>query len=465
MKRPVAVWATIGLGAMGIWMNLVGYSSAFAPLPATQEALAQPELSRYAFFLGLLACGLLLIVLSRKIPPIKTYLDFGMGVVMSMGTASFGIAYQQSLYNPAILATIGCFCSGIGYAWFVRSFYLLLATREGFKTAITCIAVSLLIESIVAMLLNIMLSRVAQVIVGTLMPPFACIILIVLTIQTQSLIRSEEKFDRKQTRYQIQILAVTVLSLLVIRAVTTVGLWGNTREDLSQLPLQASFEQIGSCLVLMVLAYFVLIRRSEVPLRSRYQMPLLIIAAGCLVYLINEFALPLSQYPLERVVIEAIELFGHLVLWTIIVASIKSLSFSPFRIMGATAVMYSILAIAWIYFFENSTNSIPAFVLVVVYTVAFFLAIMPLGIQETTRAVSEETCEALANVHGLTQREREVLTLLVQGRSRPYIQQKLHLADGTVKTHTSHIYAKLSIHTKQELLDLIEQSGAEEKRI
>jgi DNA-binding CsgD family transcriptional regulator len=445
---------------MGIWMNLVGYSSAFAPLPATQEALVQPELSRYAFYVGLFACGVLLITLDKWIPPIKTYLDFGMGVLMCMGTASFGIAYQQNLYSPVILATIGCFCSGVGYAWFVRSFYLLLATRESFKVAITAITASLLFESVGAMLLNIMLPRVAQVVVGTLMPPVACIILVATTLRTQESIRSEPKLIGKQTRYQIQILAVAVLSLLVVRAVTTVGLWGNVREDLSQFSGQAAFEQVGSCLVLVVLAFFVLIRRSDAPLHSRYQMPLLIIVAGCLAYLVNEYALPLS-HPSERIVMEAIELFGHLVLWTIVVASIKWLPISPFRIMGGMAVMYSILALAWMYFFEGSSNFIPAFVLIVVYIVAFFLAITPLGVRETARAVPEDIYGSIADRYGLTQREREILTFLAQGRNRPYIQQRLHLADGTVKTHTSHIYAKLDIHTKQELIDLIERSTAD----
>jgi DNA-binding CsgD family transcriptional regulator len=191
-------------------------------------------------------------------------------------------------------------------------------------------------------------------------------------------------------------------------------------------------------------------------------MPLLIIVAGCLAYLVNEYALPLA-YPSERIVIEAIELFGHLVMWTIVVASIKWLSTSPFRIMGGVAVMYSILAIAWMYFFEDSSNFIPALVLIVVYVVAFFLAITPLGVRETARAVSEDIYGSIAERYGLTQREREILTFLAQGRNRPYIQQKLHLADGTVKTHTSHIYAKLDIHTKQELIDLIERSTADEQ--
>jgi DNA-binding NarL/FixJ family response regulator len=64
-------------------------------------------------------------------------------------------------------------------------------------------------------------------------------------------------------------------------------------------------------------------------------------------------------------------------------------------------------------------------------------------------------CKELAGDKRLTQRETEVLILLAQGRSMPFIQNELHLSEGTVKTHVKHIYAKLDIHTKQELLDFM----------
>ncbi|NLG10721.1 MAG: hypothetical protein GX562_04235, partial [Coriobacteriaceae bacterium] len=33
------------------------------------------------------------------------------------------------------------------------------------------------------------------------------------------------------------------------------------------------------------------------------------------------------------------------------------------------------------------------------------------------------------------------------------------LSEGTVKTHVKHIYEKLSIHSKQDLLSLVENKG------
>ena len=45
---------------------------------------------------------------------------------------------------------------------------------------------------------------------------------------------------------------------------------------------------------------------------------------------------------------------------------------------------------------------------------------------------------------------------LVCGRSQPYIREALVLSKSTVSTHVKHIYAKMDIHSKQELISLAE---------
>ena len=60
----------------------------------------------------------------------------------------------------------------------------------------------------------------------------------------------------------------------------------------------------------------------------------------------------------------------------------------------------------------------------------------------------------------LTEREAAVLGLLLAGRSAPYIAEQLCVSQNTVKTHVRHIYAKLDIHTRQELLDLVQEQEA-----
>ena len=64
-------------------------------------------------------------------------------------------------------------------------------------------------------------------------------------------------------------------------------------------------------------------------------------------------------------------------------------------------------------------------------------------------------------VPALTSREQEVLRLLAAGRSQRYIQEVLVISEGTVRTHIKHVYQKLGVHSKQELIDLVDSKRSE----
>lgn len=75
-------------------------------------------------------------------------------------------------------------------------------------------------------------------------------------------------------------------------------------------------------------------------------------------------------------------------------------------------------------------------------------------------ALRSVVCEELGDAHSLTAREREVLLLLASERKNDEIAEALFIAPGTLKSHTSHIYTKLSVHSREELLDLIREKEA-----
>ena len=54
----------------------------------------------------------------------------------------------------------------------------------------------------------------------------------------------------------------------------------------------------------------------------------------------------------------------------------------------------------------------------------------------------------------LSGREREVLGLILQGRDVPSMAEVLGLSKNTVRTHVKGLYAKLDVHSRQELIDL-----------
>lgn len=64
-------------------------------------------------------------------------------------------------------------------------------------------------------------------------------------------------------------------------------------------------------------------------------------------------------------------------------------------------------------------------------------------------------CQELGEQFSLSDREREVFVLIAEGRSSARIQEDLSIAAGTVNYHTRNIYAKLGVHSRQEIIDMI----------
>jgi DNA-binding CsgD family transcriptional regulator len=64
-------------------------------------------------------------------------------------------------------------------------------------------------------------------------------------------------------------------------------------------------------------------------------------------------------------------------------------------------------------------------------------------------------CRNLSEKKSLSKRESEILSMLAQGRSTPYIAEKMFISSNTVKTHIRRIYQKCNVRSKGELLDLI----------
>ncbi len=67
--------------------------------------------------------------------------------------------------------------------------------------------------------------------------------------------------------------------------------------------------------------------------------------------------------------------------------------------------------------------------------------------------------------HGLTQREREVCVLLLQGLSNAAIAARLHRSERTVENHVAGVFAKVGVNTRAQLLAAFasEADGARDK--
>jgi DNA-binding CsgD family transcriptional regulator len=83
------------------------------------------------------------------------------------------------------------------------------------------------------------------------------------------------------------------------------------------------------------------------------------------------------------------------------------------------------------------------------------------GLFEKAEALQGEGFERrirhLSEAHKLTPRETEVFGLLALGRSVPFIRDALVISRDTAATHVKHVYTKLDVHSRQELIDLVHE--------
>lgn len=73
------------------------------------------------------------------------------------------------------------------------------------------------------------------------------------------------------------------------------------------------------------------------------------------------------------------------------------------------------------------------------------------------RTYIQQRCEELNKQYSLSPREREVLRYLGRGYNHGYIATKLYISENTVRTHVRHIYSKLEITSREELITLIDE--------
>ena len=68
--------------------------------------------------------------------------------------------------------------------------------------------------------------------------------------------------------------------------------------------------------------------------------------------------------------------------------------------------------------------------------------------------------DALKLLNDLTEREREILQLLAEGKRNDDIAKQLYISPQTVQTHVRNILGKLRVHSKLEAVSFAVKNGA-----
>jgi DNA-binding CsgD family transcriptional regulator len=130
-------------------------------------------------------------------------------------------------------------------------------------------------------------------------------------------------------------------------------------------------------------------------------------------------------------------------------------------------------AIGWLYdsfVFLLTPNSFMAEIAIAVCAVAICivcLCVLPALEQKTeinqqpehSDKSLDKKCIQVSKHFDLTERESEILSLMVRGRNTHFIASKLVLSDNTVRSHIYNIYKKTDLHSQQSLIDYVEESN------
>ena len=165
-----------------------------------------------------------------------------------------------------------------------------------------------------------------------------------------------------------------------------------------------------------------------------------------------------------------------------IIHSVRKKKIGDTKLAGFIAAIVCINIVVWLfekmirweYEFLSVTYIASEFLLLIVYWMLQdyvhkndLPTYTPAEKEELAIQITEMTMEAkLAKVltfvkedNPLSMREREILEMVIAGKKRREIAEKMHLSENTVKTYTRTLYGKLGISCREELYELLLQNN------
>lgn len=227
-----------------------------------------------------------------------------------------------------------------------------------------------------------------------------------------------------------------------------------------------------------LLVFYGLLRRSAHPLRALYALVPSALVCSCLFAYFGGLGMPYVTYTIAFTAGAWLET----VFWVFFSHSCTAVGRPPLLVWAAGRVAFWVSTFVGIalwsaqswFFADGIVNDTTALTSLVVFmslgVVLVYTLVLPgetvdrISIMRDrelqTHRVFEDRGQALgfiADRSGLSPREREVFSMLAYGRDTAYIQEHLVISAGTVRSHRDRIYRKLGIHSRQELLDLVER--------
>lgn len=477
IRTPAPLLIALGIAFLSMWPDTIGHASGLA---TSADLVAGVSNARVFFLFGLTANALFSSIFPRWNKRTNNTVVMVMACLSFIVTWCFSFPESVPFFHSDIVCMFCLTCIGFGYGWVIIRLLSQLAQEACFSTVIIASAAGLLLKTLLVSLLSNYLPPIVQTAIGIVSPLVALLMVYlsqrVLDDNDRTIDLAElPKLQHAERRVMfIALLAVAPLRAMV-RILSNMGFWGS--EYLAH-NIVSGMDFVAVVCLIAIFSWLTLIREQNGDIITRLLAPFLVIL-GCFFFLDPSVSQLLDlEKGADYILNVFVELFSCILHWAIIVLAIRQLEIHPYRVAGISYIVYGISSVVFALILQNTSGIDNTLIILGMFFFLFALLLIfraetPIGLRSTnmprpqiasgmlgtkipTRSVDEiEHVEELAEGAGLTPRETEIFILLAQGRSRTYIQNELFLAEGTVKTHTSRIYRKLGINSKQDLITLV----------
>ncbi|MGV8083831.1 MAG: helix-turn-helix transcriptional regulator [Coriobacteriia bacterium] len=454
-----------------IWFQLVAFGTVFS-----STFISNITVEQFAMRIAVIIACVLLMVFDNKARSHNNILTPIMSAVLLLGATFLILSANQTLMDQRIMAALGATLTGFGYAWVFLSMFRIFKNSGTMWDLIIVLIVSNALASIaigamliyipnsilfgiilVSILLNGILLWRTQRAIGIDASPHLVDIKLSLDI-TRGLLR-----NFRSLRNDAILLVILSLATAIMRSLNASLPWANARIVATWFndPMAIMFEIAIYVVVGGALFYAVTHRISE----TWSQVPFVAMLAGLFVLLfLRANYMDTQEYAIYSMVMEWLL---QLTYTFTVVSVMRSLPLTTFQVIGFVTVITSILYFLRVFVFKDDFMSVGLVVIGVVYLTALLISSQrkdnpeavcnagsTTGGTATPKLALEERIEQVALGGSLTERETEILGLLARGMNLTSIQKELVIANDTVRTHVKHIYRKLDVHTRQELMGL-----------
>lgn len=505
--------ATFGIMATILWCKLMGHSPGFL---LSSAGLGDWANARVFWLVGILICSTLCLLTPKSMKRFDAALQYILPLIGAIGAMAFALSFHQDFFDPRKLAVAGIIASGFGYFWLISRFVLTLALSRGLPCMVWAFAAAFPLRQVVLAALDATMSHEAQVLLAMTLPVIAALMLGATRLIVgsedgpSSASGKTEPTPKSEKRYLVIVVFAMALMLSVVRACSISGVWG-TDHTIGLSPSSVAFNVLFQIIALGLFCQFAIIRMTRYPMAMRFHLGIALVMASLVVAALRS-TLSWGPSPLIDSIVNVNDPMALLLFWSTAACAARTLNLPANRIVGGAGAAYALPSIIWVVLItgENAVDS--AFALIAVYMLFLFFMIASLQLRPTVDAhraggpaaapetsdgvngkdgcaeeanaeegepanaatapsaparesalsASEELtrivaarCNEVGNRYGLSPRERDVLQLLAQGRTSSAIQEELTLAASTVKTHMQHIYTKVGVSDRQQLMERI----------